>query len=48
MGSYSAIVAYLGITSTIFVGAVLWKVFRKAIVRRLQIEEYQRHVANHN
>lgn len=44
--SYSAIIAYLGITTAIFVGAVLWKVFRKTIVRRLRIEEYQRHAAN--
>ena len=43
MNEYTALLAYIGVTLVVFVGALVWKRCGAWIKRRLNIEDYQRH-----
>ena len=40
MEEYKALVAYLGVTLIIFIGALLWSRYRTEVKRRMNIKEY--------
>lgn len=41
MTEYQALVAYLGVTLIVFIGALLWQRYRRSVKRRLNIKGYR-------